>query len=170
MAILVRTCCCGCDLRTGILLIGLFGFLLSGLAIYQNVKNYKTERAEDADALKTLPISNEYKEAVLKLSVVAIAFTVVTVLVNVSLLISYFTLNRYLAYPWFFWQIFSLCYNLGVAIFLITIWDGFTYIFVLEILVWLLMNPEEFKGNDNPRYSVLPLQTNLALIPESRRV
>ena len=24
MAVLVRTCCCGCDLRTGILLIGIF--------------------------------------------------------------------------------------------------------------------------------------------------
>lgn len=77
--------------------------------------------------------------AVLKLSVVAIAFTVVTVLVNVSLLISYGTLNRYLAYPWFFWQIFSLCYSFGVTIFLIAIWDGFTIFFAVEILGWLLM-------------------------------
>lgn len=139
MAILVRTCCCGCDLRTGILLIGLFGFLWSGLVIYQNVKDYKADQAEEAEALKTLPISDKYKEAVLKLSVVAIAFTVVTVLVNVSLLISYGTLNRYLAYPWFFWQIFSLCYSFGVTIFLIAIWDGFTIVFALEILGWLLM-------------------------------
>lgn len=27
MAIIVRTCCCGCDLRTGILLIGIFGLV-----------------------------------------------------------------------------------------------------------------------------------------------
>ena len=27
MAIMVRTCCCGCDLRTGILLIGIFGLV-----------------------------------------------------------------------------------------------------------------------------------------------
>ena len=27
MAIMVRTCCCGCDLRTGILLIGIFGMV-----------------------------------------------------------------------------------------------------------------------------------------------
>lgn len=139
MAILVRTCCCGCDLRTGILLIGLFGFLLSGFSLYQNVKNYKADHAEEAEALKTLPISNKYREAVLKLSVVAIAFTVVTVLVNVPLLISYGTLDRYLAYPWFFWHIFSLCYSFGVTIFFIAIWDGFSIVFGFEILVWLLM-------------------------------
>ena len=27
MAVMVRTCCCGCDLRTGILLIGIFGLV-----------------------------------------------------------------------------------------------------------------------------------------------
>ena len=27
MAVLVRTCCCGCDLKTGILLIACFGFV-----------------------------------------------------------------------------------------------------------------------------------------------
>ncbi|KAJ7383383.1 hypothetical protein OS493_028465 [Desmophyllum pertusum] len=89
MAVMVRTCCCGCDLRTGILLIGIFGLVV-----------------------------NKKQDFVLNLGYVGIGFGAISLVINLLLLASYGARNRYLAYPWVLWSIFELVYNLGVTIFL----------------------------------------------------
>ncbi|KAL9951894.1 hypothetical protein ACROYT_G044637 [Oculina patagonica] len=141
MAILVRTCCCGCDLRTGILLIGILGLLSSGYGIYSSFDAYKTlTRIENGpqQTLEKLPVAYKYFKVVINLSIASIAFRAISTLANLLLLGSYGTLNRFLAMPWFFWEIFMVLYTFGLTIFLMTIWNGFATVFVVNILGWLL--------------------------------
>ena len=50
----------------------------------------------------------------------------------VHFLIEFFSFqrNRYLAYPWIFWEIFYIFYTFGVTIFLMVIWDGVRKVYI----------------------------------------
>ncbi|KAL9951905.1 hypothetical protein ACROYT_G044651 [Oculina patagonica] len=137
MAVLVRTCCCGCDLRTGILLIGIFGLLGSAYGIYAGYNSYKVlTDARDSD--KDLPVKDSYFDVVIKLSYAGIGFGAIALLVNLSLLASYALRNRFLAFPWVLWSLFEIVYTFGVTIFMFAIWNGVAYIFFGTILGWIL--------------------------------
>jgi len=140
MAVLVHSCCCGCDLRTGILLIGIFGLLVASYGVYSGIHTAKLISdldLKDVDA-EDLPVAQKYWKAVINLSYASLAFNVVVLLTNIGLLASYGTRNRFLALPYIIVHIFMLAYTLGVTIFLIAIWHGFSYIYVGSILGWLL--------------------------------
>jgi len=85
-----------------------------------------------------LPVAQKYWKAVINLSYASLAFNVVVLLTNIGLLASYGTRNPFLALPYIIVHIFMLAYTLGVTIFLIAIWHGFSYIYVASILGWLL--------------------------------
>lgn len=141
MAVLVRTCCCGCDLRTGILLIGIFGLLGSAYSIYSEYHSFQVikDARDSIDTTTELPVDKKYFDVVVNLAYAGIAFGVISLLVNLSLLLSGFgSGNYYLAFPWFLWSIFGLFYSLGVTIFLIAIWNGFAYVFVGTIIAWVI--------------------------------
>lgn len=52
MAIRMQTFCCGCNLRTGIMLIGLFGIFSNGVGIYWN---HTAAETGELDAIANLP-------------------------------------------------------------------------------------------------------------------
>lgn len=143
MAILVRTCCCGCDLRTGILLIAIFGVLSGSFGIYSRLSSAKklkdlNEEIREFDEEGKLPIPYKFYNVVIDLDYASAALNGMVILTNIFLLISYSTRNRFLALPYIFLHILLLAYNLGVTIFFIAIWHGFPYIFVGTIIAWLL--------------------------------
>ncbi|XP_073228217.1 uncharacterized protein [Porites lutea] len=140
MAILVRTCCCGCDLKTGILLIGILGVLGSGYGIYAGFNGAKTlinlkdeYRELDQEGVK-LPIDYKYYKGVINLLYVAAAINILGLLVNLMLLFSFCTRNRFLALPYIIFYAFSVLYSLAVTIFLISIWHGFQYHFAVDMV------------------------------------
>ncbi|KAL9951892.1 hypothetical protein ACROYT_G044634 [Oculina patagonica] len=143
MAVLIRTWCCSSALQTGIFHICLLGLLWSGYAIYYNIQAYKTltelKTKKNSNLLEeALPVDYKYLNVVTKLNCVGIAFGAISFLANLSLLGSYGTWSRKLAYPWVIWEIFMVLYTFGVTIFQMIIWNGFAFIFVVNILGWIL--------------------------------
>lgn len=133
MAIRMQTFCCGCNLRTGIMLIGLFGIFSNGVGIYWN------HTAAETGELDALPISQGYKKVLADLSMVALAFSAVSMLADVFLLISYCMPSRYLTHSWIIWRIFVIFGSFILNIFLMSVWEGFLFLFCLNIYAWLLM-------------------------------
>lgn len=141
MAIIVRTCCCGCDLRTGILLIGIFGLLGSAYSMYAEFHSYKVlsdHKKEHADDPTGLPVAEKYYNIIINLSYTGIAFGAISLLVNVCLLASYGMRNRFLAFPWVLWSLFGLLYTLGATIFFLAVWSALAYFLIGTILAWVL--------------------------------
>ncbi|XP_022807727.1 uncharacterized protein LOC111344738 isoform X2 [Stylophora pistillata] len=134
MAVLVKTCCCGCSLRTGVMILAILGLIGSAYSIYQaahSVKVYK-ELEENADGhSQHLPFNKKHFLAIIRLSYASLAFRVISLLVNVLLLGSCCTGNERLAFPWLGWSIFELFFTLGVVIFYISIWNGIYFIVVV---------------------------------------
>lgn len=121
----MQTFCCGCNLRTGIMLIGLFGIFSNGVGIYWN------HTAAETGELDALPISQGYKKVLADLSMVALAFSAVSMLADVFLLISYCVPSRYLTHSWIFWRIFVICGSFSLNIFLMYVWEGVYFILVV---------------------------------------
>lgn len=145
MAVLVRTCCCGCDLRTGIMLIGIIGLLAAGFRVYSGIRTAKVisdydlkDRLERLDEEEKLPVARTYWKDVINLSYASLAFNVLVLLSNISLLASYGMRNRFLALPYIIVHIVVLAYSLGVTIFFLTIWNGFSVFNAAAIIVVLL--------------------------------
>lgn len=141
MAIIVRTCCCGCDLRTGILLIGIFGLIGSGYSLYSEYRSYKIlsdYKKESAADPTSPPVAEKYVNIIINMSYAGIAFAAISLLVNLCLLASYGMRNRFLALPWVLWSLFGLLYNLGATIFFLVVWNTFAYLLVGSILAWVL--------------------------------
>ncbi|XP_022807725.1 uncharacterized protein LOC111344737 [Stylophora pistillata] len=141
MAVLVRTCCCGCSLRAGVMILAILGLIGSAYSIYQaahSVKVYK-ELEENADGhSQHLPFNKKHFLAIIRLSYASLAFRVISLLVNLLLLGSCSSGDGRLAFPWLGWSIFELFYTLGVMIFYISIWNGFAVFLIIYSLGWLL--------------------------------
>ncbi|CAH3190160.1 unnamed protein product, partial [Porites evermanni] len=138
MAILVRTCCCGCDLRTGILLIGFLGVIGCGYWAYQGLKGVRTlinlkEKAKELDNEEEMPFDYKYYKVVISLLYVKAVVSILGLLANIMLLFSFSMKNRFLTLPYIILYTFSVFYELAVSIFLITIWHKFQYTFAIEI-------------------------------------
>ncbi|XP_078354799.1 uncharacterized protein LOC144639346 [Oculina patagonica] len=133
MAVLFRTCCC--NLRTGILLIGIFGLLSSAVGIYAGYYKYNTYKvlsgAKDSS-------TGYLMDVLITLSCVGIGIQAIKLLVNLPLLASYVLRNRFLAFPWMLWSYIEIVYTFGVTIFNIAISNGPVYFYVATIPIWIL--------------------------------
>lgn len=110
------------------MLIGLFGIFSNGVGIYWN---YKVHTAEETGELDTLPISQGYKKVLADLSMVALAFSAVSMLADVFLLISYCMPSRYLTHSWIIWRICVIFGSFILNIFLMSVWEGVYFILVV---------------------------------------
>lgn len=75
---------------------------------------------------------------IIRLYPVGVVFGGISMLANALLLWSYDSRNPYLAFPYLIWNIFMLLYTFGLTIFLVVIWNGIQYHFVVYTLYWLL--------------------------------
>ncbi|CAH3129737.1 unnamed protein product [Pocillopora meandrina] len=138
MAVLVKTCCCGCSLRSGVVILGIIGLLGSAYSIYQQSNSFKVykyleENADEFELSQNLPFS----KSDCSLGYVYHAFKVISLLMNLLLLGSSSGEKR-LAYPWLGWSIFELFFNFGATISYIAIWNGFPAFSIIYITGWLL--------------------------------
>ncbi|XP_058955985.2 uncharacterized protein [Pocillopora verrucosa] len=142
MAVLVKTCCCGCSLRAGVMILGFLGLIGSAYSIYQHSQSIKVDKyvGENADEIsQDLPFSKKHLLAIVILTYVSLVFGVISLLVNLLLLGSCSSSDKRLAFPWLGWSIFKLFFSFGVFIFYIDIWDGFADVFIVYIIEWLLL-------------------------------
>ncbi|XP_027040708.1 uncharacterized protein LOC113668927 isoform X2 [Pocillopora damicornis] len=89
MAVLVKTCCCGCSLRTGVMILGIFGLIVSAYSIYQqshNIKVYKLLEKNADEFSQNSPSSKKLFLVFITLGYVNLAFKVISLLVNLLLL------------------------------------------------------------------------------------
>jgi len=111
--------------------------------MYANYSGYKTltdiENAYSPSTLdEDLPVAYKYFKVIIRLGLVGMVFGGISMLANALLLGSYGSRNPYLAFPYLVWNIFMLLYTFGLTIFFVAIWNGFQYVFVVNILWWLL--------------------------------
>ncbi|XP_058955976.2 uncharacterized protein [Pocillopora verrucosa] len=141
MAVLVKTCCCGCSLRKGVMILGIFGLIASAYSIYQQSQSIKVYKhiEENADEIsKDLPFSKKHLLVIVRLAYVSLVFQVISLLVNLLLLGSCSSGDKRLAFPWLGWSIFQLFFSFGVVIFYIAIWEGFAVSLLIASIAWLL--------------------------------
>nr|XP_058955986.1 uncharacterized protein LOC131783277 isoform X2 [Pocillopora verrucosa] len=89
MAVLVKTCCCGCSLRAGVMILGFLGLIGSAYSIYQHSQSIKVDKyvGENADEIsQDLPFSKKHLLAIVILTYVSLVFGVISLLVNLLLL------------------------------------------------------------------------------------
>ncbi|XP_020607497.1 uncharacterized protein LOC110046157 isoform X2 [Orbicella faveolata] len=95
---------------------------------------YSSSPLDDSD----LPVAYKYFKVIIRLYPVGVVFGGISMLANALLLWSYDSRNPYLAFPYLIWNIFMLLYTFGLTIFLVVIWNGIQYHFVVYTLYWLL--------------------------------
>ncbi|XP_068677135.1 uncharacterized protein [Montipora foliosa] len=130
MAVLVRTCCCGCDLRIGVFLIALLSVINGGFGIYSGFHNasvltsVREEVREDSKLQSSLPVSLKYYDVITNLLKVDGAFNIIVLLTSILLVVACCSKNRFLVVPYLAWYVIFLGYSLGVSIFYIIVWKG----------------------------------------------
>ncbi|XP_068728264.1 uncharacterized protein [Montipora capricornis] len=137
MAVLVRSCCCGCDLKTGVLVLAILSVIGGGYGIYSGF-----HEASEFTSLreKSLPVAVKYYDVITNLLKAAGVFNIIVLLTSVLLLGAYQSKNRFLVLPYLAWHVILLVYNLGVSIFLIIVWKGVTVyaIVIFNAIFWVL--------------------------------
>lgn len=124
MAVLMKTCCCGFSLRTGVMILGIFGLIVSAYSIYRQnhyIKVYKHLQENADDLSQDLPFSKKHFLVIIRLCYVNLAFKVISLLVNLLLLGSSCSGDARLAFPWLGWSMFELFFNFGVIVFFIIV-------------------------------------------------
>ncbi|RMX48515.1 hypothetical protein pdam_00008518 [Pocillopora damicornis] len=121
MAVLVKTCCCGCSLRTGVMILGIFGLIVSAYSIYQQSHNIKVYKLLEKNADEFSQNSPSSKKL----------FLVISLLVNLLLLGSSCSGDARLAFPWLGWSMFELFFNFGFIAFFIIVIRGIYFIVVV---------------------------------------
>ncbi|CAH3129734.1 unnamed protein product, partial [Pocillopora meandrina] len=142
MAVLVKTCCCGCSLGAGVMILGILGLFASAYSIYQNSQSIKVNLKhieENADEIsQDLHFNKKDFLVIVRLAYVSLVFGVISLLVNLLLLGSCCSVDKHLAFPWLGWSIFELFFSFGVIIYYITICKGFPVFLFIDITRWLL--------------------------------
>ncbi|XP_015757067.1 PREDICTED: uncharacterized protein LOC107336507 [Acropora digitifera] len=121
MAVLVRSCCCGCSLKTGVLVIALLGLIGGGFKMYLSFSraiglSRASEEALSFPLAKNLPV-------LINLLYTNGAFSSIEVLTCLALLAACGLKDRFFVLPYVVLQIISLGYTLGVAIYFIVVWS-----------------------------------------------
>ncbi|XP_015757065.1 PREDICTED: uncharacterized protein LOC107336505 isoform X4 [Acropora digitifera] len=135
MAVLVRSCCCGCSLKTGVLVIALLGLIGGGYNTYSSFSNaIGLSRASDEvlspPSAKNLPVLTN-------LLYTSGAFSIIEVLTCFALLAACGLKDRFFVLPYIVLHIILLGYTLGVAIYFMVVWNSIDLIVSLTIS-WLL--------------------------------
>ncbi|XP_027057788.1 uncharacterized protein LOC113684592, partial [Pocillopora damicornis] len=90
MAVLVKTCCCGCSLGAGVMILGILGLFASAYSIYQNSQSIKVNLKhieENADEIsQDLHFNKKDFLVIVRLAYVSLVFGVISLLVNLLLL------------------------------------------------------------------------------------
>ncbi|XP_068728259.1 uncharacterized protein [Montipora capricornis] len=118
MAVLVRTCCWGCDLKIGVLLIAIFSVIGGGYEIYS--------RSHKASELTSLPEKDREDPELQVLTIINLiktdgVFNIIVVLTSLLLLGAFKSKNRFLVLPYLVWHVVLFGYYLGVTIFFIIV-------------------------------------------------
>ncbi|XP_068728262.1 uncharacterized protein [Montipora capricornis] len=127
MAVLVRTCCCGCGLRIGVFLIAIWSVISGGFGIYSGFhnssvpKSAREEVREDSELQLLPPVPLKYYEVITNLRKVDAVFKIIVLLTSILLLVACCLKNRFLVLPYLAWYVIVLGYNLGVWIFYIIV-------------------------------------------------
>ncbi|XP_067026842.1 uncharacterized protein [Acropora muricata] len=135
MAVLVRSCCCGCSLKTGVLVIALLGLIGGVYNIYSSFSSAsglsrKRDEGLSLPSAKNLPV-------LINLLYTNGAFSIIEVLTCFSLLAACGLKDRFFVLPYLVLHVILLGYALGVAIYFIVVWNLIQLIMPL-IISWLL--------------------------------
>ncbi|XP_068738854.1 uncharacterized protein [Montipora capricornis] len=132
MAVLVRSCCCGCKLKTGVLLLAIFSVIGGGYGIYSSFDKASKESSS--------PVFSKYSDVITKLLKTNGVFNIIVLLTSILLLGANILKNRFLVLPYLAWHVILLGYRLGVSIFFTVVWKGpFVYaVVIFSAISWLL--------------------------------
>ncbi|XP_068676605.1 uncharacterized protein [Montipora foliosa] len=142
MAVLVRCCCCGCKLNTGVLLLAILSVIGGGYRSYSSFNSASALKliGENPALHSLLPVPLKYYDAVTNLLTTDGVFNIIVLLTSFLLIGAFSSKNRLLALPYLAWHVILLGYNLGVTIFYIIVWKGVTVVVIVIInaISWLL--------------------------------
>ncbi|KAK2556679.1 hypothetical protein P5673_021230 [Acropora cervicornis] len=134
MAVVVRSCCCGCSLKTGVLVIAFLSLIGGGYNIYLSFSSANEFSRGSYEGLS--PPSTEHLQVVINLQKTNGAFSVFEVLTSLFLVAAYILRNRLLVLPYLVLHVILLGYNLGVVIYYVVVWKLISLIITLTIS-WL---------------------------------
>ncbi|XP_044164385.1 uncharacterized protein LOC122948505 [Acropora millepora] len=135
MAVIVRSCCCGCSLRTGVLLIALLGLIGGGVKMYLSF-SYANGLSRASDVALYFPLAKNLP-VLTNLLYTNGAFSIIEVLTCFALLAACGLKDRFFVLPYVVLHVILLGYTLGVAIYFIVAWNWIDLILTLTIS-WLV--------------------------------
>lgn len=121
MAVLVRSCCCGCSLRAGVLVIAVLGLIGGGYSIYSNFRG-ASALSESRDEGLSLPISAKQIQVIINLMKTSGVFNILVVLTSICIFGACSLKNRFLVLPYLVLHVILLGYSLGVIIYFSVVW------------------------------------------------
>ncbi|XP_068676183.1 uncharacterized protein [Montipora capricornis] len=137
MAVLVRSCCCGCELKTGVLLLAIFSVIGGGYGIYSSFHS-----ASELSSLheESSPVHSKYSDVITNLLRTKGVFSIIVLLTSMLLLGASILKNRFLVLPYLAWHVILLGYNLGVSIFFTVVWKGPSVyeVVIFSAISWVL--------------------------------
>ncbi|XP_044169168.1 uncharacterized protein LOC114976690 [Acropora millepora] len=121
MAVLVRSCCCGCSLRAGVLVIAVLGLIGGGYGIYSNFRD-ASALSENRDGDVSLLLSAKQIQVSINLMRTSGVFNILVVLTSICIFGACSLKNRFLVLPYLVLHIILLGYSLGVIIYYSAVW------------------------------------------------
>ncbi|XP_029213022.2 uncharacterized protein LOC114976691 isoform X2 [Acropora millepora] len=131
MAVVVRSCCCGCSLKTGVLVIAFLSLIGGGYNIHSSFSSASEFSRGSYGGLS--PPSAEHLQVAINLQKTAGALSVFQVLTSLSLVAACILRNRLLVLPYLVLNVILLGYNLGVVIYYIVVWKLISLIIFIAI-------------------------------------
>ncbi|XP_074612273.1 uncharacterized protein LOC141866642 [Acropora palmata] len=129
MAVVVRSCCCGCSLKTEVLVIAFLSLIGGGYNIYLSFSSANEFSRGSYEGLS--PPSTEHLQVVINLQKTNGAFSVFEVLTSLFLVAAYILRNRLLVLPYLVLHVILLGYNLGVVIYYVVVWKLIYFLIVV---------------------------------------
>ncbi|XP_015758999.1 PREDICTED: uncharacterized protein LOC107338284 isoform X2 [Acropora digitifera] len=131
MAVVVRSCCCGCSLKTGVLVIAFLSLIDGGYNIYSSFSSASEFSRGSYEGLS--PPSAEDLQVAINLQKANRAFGVFEVLTSLFLVAACILRNRLLVLPYLVLHVILLGYDLGVVIYYVVVWKWISLIIFIAI-------------------------------------
>lgn len=140
MAVLVRSCCCcGCNLRVGVLIIAALTLLGGAYSVYSNFRGASV-LSENRNEARSLSLSAKQIQVIINLLRTSGVFNILEILTSICLFGACSSKNRFLVLPYLVLHIILLGYSLGVIIYYSVVWGVIAAILSIipAAIIWSL--------------------------------
>ncbi|XP_067026838.1 uncharacterized protein [Acropora muricata] len=137
MAVLVRSCCCGCSLKTGVLVIAFLSLISGGYNIHSGFSSV-SDLSRARDERMPSPSAKRLQVSINLLNTNG-AFGIIEVCTSFALFAACGLKNRFFVLPHVVLHVILLGYTLGVVLYFIFT-GNLTDVVVPLLITWLLPN------------------------------